>query len=425
MAETIAKLVIKKTSTPGAIPLSAFLDYGELALNYTDGKLFFKNNLGSIISIGEADDTDFAKKSEDNNFIGLNTFGEMTSFNAGLALNIVTLTDGSIAWNAELGNLANVTLAENSTLENLTNVSPGSYVLRVVQDSVGGRTLDFGSNYKTSNGTPFEIGLDPDAITIITILNAGGTDLYLVGQKDFLELGGVAPATEPPAMLGINGIGGGIGDWMDDTSYTRIPDINGFSAWRYVETPLRSGLISAAINGVYIIEVYERLDAFDPWVLTQEVFQANAASDPWDVTDWTQTGTYPLDAVALTVSIVPSPGVYSALITVADSDPGMVGQSVQFFAQPGTWTWYGTDPIPPSTTYRSLNPFQGLSTRPHLYLAPRDNNVGGDWVIGFTDGNNELFEFAYLPSIPGVPVGTYDTTGLPGASAWQLVVTNA
>jgi len=37
------KVLLKKSSTAAKVPLTSDLDYGELALNYTDGKLYFKN----------------------------------------------------------------------------------------------------------------------------------------------------------------------------------------------------------------------------------------------------------------------------------------------------------------------------------------------------------------------------------------------
>lgn len=46
---TVVKL--KKSAVPGKVPQSADLDYGEVALNYADGKLYFKNTSNSIQSI--------------------------------------------------------------------------------------------------------------------------------------------------------------------------------------------------------------------------------------------------------------------------------------------------------------------------------------------------------------------------------------
>jgi len=42
---------LKKSSVPGKVPLVTDLDYGELAINYADGKLYYKNSSNSIESI--------------------------------------------------------------------------------------------------------------------------------------------------------------------------------------------------------------------------------------------------------------------------------------------------------------------------------------------------------------------------------------
>jgi hypothetical protein len=47
MANTI---LIKRSGTANAVPLSVNLALGELAINYTDGKLFYKNGSGVVVS---------------------------------------------------------------------------------------------------------------------------------------------------------------------------------------------------------------------------------------------------------------------------------------------------------------------------------------------------------------------------------------
>lgn len=44
------KVLLKKSSVAAKVPLTTDLDYGELALNYTDGKLYFKNASNTIKS---------------------------------------------------------------------------------------------------------------------------------------------------------------------------------------------------------------------------------------------------------------------------------------------------------------------------------------------------------------------------------------
>jgi hypothetical protein len=49
MSNTIIQL--KKSDSTGNTPAAANLAYGEIALNYTDGKLFYKNNLDQVKTI--------------------------------------------------------------------------------------------------------------------------------------------------------------------------------------------------------------------------------------------------------------------------------------------------------------------------------------------------------------------------------------
>jgi hypothetical protein len=42
------KIILKKSSVAAKVPLTTDLDYGELALNYADGKLYYKNSSNTI-----------------------------------------------------------------------------------------------------------------------------------------------------------------------------------------------------------------------------------------------------------------------------------------------------------------------------------------------------------------------------------------
>jgi hypothetical protein len=46
-----SKIILKKSSVLGKIPLSTDLEFGEVALNYADGKLYFKNTSNAVQSI--------------------------------------------------------------------------------------------------------------------------------------------------------------------------------------------------------------------------------------------------------------------------------------------------------------------------------------------------------------------------------------
>lgn len=48
------KIILKKSSVAAKVPLTSDLEYGELALNYTDGKLFYKTASNTIAEISGA-----------------------------------------------------------------------------------------------------------------------------------------------------------------------------------------------------------------------------------------------------------------------------------------------------------------------------------------------------------------------------------
>jgi len=47
-----SKIILKKSSVTGRVPTVSDLDYGELALNYTDGRLYYKTSNNAISSLG-------------------------------------------------------------------------------------------------------------------------------------------------------------------------------------------------------------------------------------------------------------------------------------------------------------------------------------------------------------------------------------
>lgn len=56
------KIVLKKSSVSGKIPLPSDLDYGELALNYADGKLYYKTSNNTISNVGVGGATQINRK---------------------------------------------------------------------------------------------------------------------------------------------------------------------------------------------------------------------------------------------------------------------------------------------------------------------------------------------------------------------------
>jgi hypothetical protein len=94
------------------------------------------------------------------------------------AVQIIADSASTLAWDVSLGHTARLTIGGNRTLGNPTNLVNGaSYVLRVTQDGVGGRTLAYGSAYKWPGGAAPLLSTAAGAVDVLTFLS-DGTSLY-------------------------------------------------------------------------------------------------------------------------------------------------------------------------------------------------------------------------------------------------------
>ena len=112
--------------------------------------------------------------------------GTATTFTAQQNFGSSALSDGaSISWNLNTAQVAHVTLGGNRTLANPTNmVNGGTYILRVVQDGTGSRTLAYGTAYKWPGGTAPTLSTAAGAVDILTFVS-DGTNMYGVAQLAF------------------------------------------------------------------------------------------------------------------------------------------------------------------------------------------------------------------------------------------------
>jgi hypothetical protein len=79
------------------------------------------------------------------------TFTGTVTIDANIANQI--LTDGAtINWNTSLGSVATVTLGGNRTIAAPTNLKIGSYILHIIQDGSGNRTVTWNSIFKWPAG---------------------------------------------------------------------------------------------------------------------------------------------------------------------------------------------------------------------------------------------------------------------------------
>lgn len=122
----------------------------------------------------------------DANFTNINTdliakpdIDVVQSWTAQQNFTEATLTDATnISWDLDGAQTAKVTLAGNRTLNSPTNLKAGgTYILRVIQDATGSRTLGYGSVYKFTSGVAPTLTTDANAVDILSCYS-DGTNMY-------------------------------------------------------------------------------------------------------------------------------------------------------------------------------------------------------------------------------------------------------
>lgn len=98
--------------------------------------------------------------------------------------NATTLVDGaSISWDASANQVTSVTLAGNRTLAAPTNLVDGAvYLLMVIQDGTGSRTLSYNAVFKFTGGTAPTLTTTAAAKDIL-VFYSDGTNLYEIGRS--------------------------------------------------------------------------------------------------------------------------------------------------------------------------------------------------------------------------------------------------
>ena len=86
-------ILIKRSGTANAVPASGNLSMGELAINYTDGNLFYKNGLGSVTVIAS---NQFLSVTGNVTGANINTTGNVSASGNVIALNFVGNVVGNI-----------------------------------------------------------------------------------------------------------------------------------------------------------------------------------------------------------------------------------------------------------------------------------------------------------------------------------------
>lgn len=143
-----------------------------LAANNAVGANNWANTVGS--SANSYATVTFAPKSSPS--INSPTFTGTATINANISNQI--LTDGAtINWDVSQGSVATVTLGGNRAMAAPTNLKVGSYILHVVQDGSGNRTLTWNSVFKWPAGVAPVLTTTANRRDLFSFV-CDGTNLY-------------------------------------------------------------------------------------------------------------------------------------------------------------------------------------------------------------------------------------------------------
>lgn len=120
------KIILKKSSVSSKVPLGTDLEYGELAINYADGKLYFKSSSNTIKSF-----------TEDSNTVTL--AGTQTLTNKTLSSAVLT---GSLTAGGSTGSSGQVLTSTGSGVQWQTPSSSGITEQTVVTSDTNVNTID-------------------------------------------------------------------------------------------------------------------------------------------------------------------------------------------------------------------------------------------------------------------------------------------
>jgi hypothetical protein len=95
-----------------------------------------------------------------------------------------TLTDGAtISWDASANQVTSVTIADNRTMAAPTNLVDGAvYLLMIIQDGTGSRTMSWNGVFKFTGGTAPTLTTTAAAKDIL-VFYSDGTNLYEIGRS--------------------------------------------------------------------------------------------------------------------------------------------------------------------------------------------------------------------------------------------------
>ena len=182
-------IILKKSSVGDKVPLASDLEHGELALNFTDGNLFYKNNSNVVTAIASNKFVSVTGNVTAVGNISGNYFIGNGALLTGLETGFLSSTVNDFVGD---GSTVAFTLSVTPTSENLTSVNiSGVSQLRTAY-SVAGNVMTFTS--APPNGSAVEVTtLSGSATSVANIANGSSViDIPTLNGNIELSVNGVA-----------------------------------------------------------------------------------------------------------------------------------------------------------------------------------------------------------------------------------------
>lgn len=211
-------ILIKRSGTANAIPSSANLSLGELAINYTDGNLFYKDAGGTVKVIASNQTFTLSGNISAGNVTTggvVTATGNITGGNINTA-NIVSAGGNVIAGNINTTGIANVgtlTVTGNTNLGNVGNVTitGGSSGYLLTTDGAGNLSWSATASTNTIFNGDSNVSIPVANGNIYINANAGSDQQWVFDTTGFLTLSNTGVITSP--------VGTGIDIFTGNVSY--------------------------------------------------------------------------------------------------------------------------------------------------------------------------------------------------------------